>query len=475
VYLFAHEQAATEPSEFELILQEQGERHERDHLLTFAQVRNLADSSLTDRAQRTREAVQNQAPVIYQGVLRAALSGSGDIVTGVPDFVIRSESSYRIRDCKLARSMRGHNHPEIVLQLQTYGWLYEKTFGQPPKALEAYLGDRTIDAVSYAGASRVEEELRKLRALLLLTDEPWEPVGWSKCGRCPFQQRCWTRAAESHDVSVVYGIDQGTARALRDQGIATYDELLERMDAEQLAELTRPRGRGEQRVGLAAPRIITQVRALSTGTVIPLGKPELPSGPIVMLDLEGMPPQNEELDMVYLWGTQIYNDEGPSGPYRPAFAGFGPGADRRGWEDFLRIAAEISRRYGRVPFVHWADSEKVKIATYIERYGDTTGVARRVLADCIDLLKAVRDSFALPVPSYGLKVLERLSGFRRTMTEYGGDWSMARYIRASQSADDTERSRIMGEIARYNEEDLQAMAAVLSWARGLARPIADTF
>jgi predicted RecB family nuclease len=474
VFLLAHETPPGEPGELEGIMRELGERHEKAHLETFAQVRDLGDGNLSDRAQRTREAVRSGAAVIYQGVLRAALPGSQQAIIGVPDFMIRRDDSYAVRDCKLARSAGESSHPEIFHQLQTYGWLFERTFGRPPVALEAYLGDGTLAAIPYLGAERAEKDLSRLRELSLLAGEPWEPVGWSKCSACPFHERCWSRAAESHDVSLVYGLDQGLARALRDKGILTYDALAAQMDAERLAALTRRRGRSDQKVGAAASRILSQAQALAAGKVIRLGRLEIPPGAVVMLDLEGMPPQNEELDRVYLWGMQLYQDEGPAGaatpagPYEPAIAGFGPEGDRKAWEQFLESSKRILREHGGIPFIHWADYEKTKIRSYIERFGDRDGVASRVLDFCFDLLRAVRDSLALPVPSYGLKVIERLCGYTRTMEDYGGDWSIARYIRASESTDEAERSRIMEEIARYNEEDLQAMAAVLSWARSFS-------
>ena len=308
-------------------------------------------------------------------------------------------------------------------------------------------------------------ELGRIRGLALLAEEPWEPVGWTKCGACPFHERCWTRAEKSHDVAVIYKVDKGTARALRDMGITTYDQLLETMDARTLRQLKRPWGSGEQRVGKAADRILAQARALSNGQVIPIGDLALPKAPsFVIFDLEGVPPQYDEMDKVYLWGTQVFGDSGPRGPYTPAVAGFGPEGDREGWEHFLEVASAIFAQYGDIPFVHWAEYEKTKLKSYLVKFGDTGGVAARVLHNCFDLLTAVRDSLALPVPSYSLKVIEKLSGFRRTMKEYGGDWSIGRYIRAGEKDDEGERARIMEEILRYNEEDLQATWAVFKWA-----------
>ncbi len=468
VYLMAHEAPQGEPSEWEQIIMEMGRRHERNHLATFPEARDLSEGSLADRAQRTREAVAAGTTVIYQGVLRAALPGTREVVTGSPDFMIRDGESWRIRDCKLSRSIEGGRHPEITLQLQTYGWLLESTFGKPPAALEAFLGDGSLAPVPLAPAGAVVKELTRMRDLALLPEEPWEPVGWSKCGACVFQERCWTRAEKEHDVSMVFRIDAATARALRERGIATYDDLLATMDDVGLAGLKRRRGMREQKVGAAAGRILAQARALASGKVEALAPLELPQGRVLaMFDLEGVPPQYDELDRVYLWGLAVYTD-GRKGPFIPSVAGFGPDGDREGWESFLKSARSIFAEHGDVPFVHWADYEKTKVKSYTARYGDPGGVAARVLANCFDLLPAVRDAFALPVPSYSLKVIERLSGYERSMEDYGGDWAIGRFIRAEESGDESEREAIMKEILRYNDEDLEATWAVLQWAAGLA-------
>jgi len=466
VFLTARAVPGGEPSELETIIMEMGRRHEADHLATFPAVRNLGEGSQADRAQRTRDAVQSGEAVIYQGVLRAAFPGTRDIVTGIPDFMIRDVDSYRIRDCKLARSLEGGRHPEIVQQLQTYGWLFESAFNRAPAALEAYLGDGTLVTVPYAGAGPAAEELARIRELALRDDEPWEPVGWSKCGGCPFHDRCWSRAESEHDVSLVYRVDSSAARALRARGIRTWDGLLSLGEGE-LAALSLPRARGERRIGASAGRILAQARALAAGKPVRLGRLSGPEGAcLVLFDLEGAPPGRDELERVSIWGMSVH-DGGRRGAYRPAVAGFGAGGDREGWEMFLQSAESIFREHGEVPFVHWADYEKSKIRAYIERHGDRNGVGARVLSLCFDLLAAVRDAFALPVPSYSLKVIEGLAGFKRTMSDYGGDWAIARYLRAGESRDARGRASIMEEILRYNEEDLAATWRVLQWARDL--------
>jgi predicted RecB family nuclease len=455
-------------SDFDILLKDLGDRHEKEHLAAFAQYKDMSDGNLADRARRTKDAVAQGVPVIYQGALRAAFPGSRDIVSGIPDFMIRDGESYRIRDCKLARSVGNGRHTEIDLQLQTYGWLFEKTFAKPPSALEAYLGDRTIASTPYRGEESALGEIARIRELSVREDEPYDPVGWTKCGACPFRARCWSMAEKAHEVSVIYGVDKGTARALRDNGITTYDQLLERMDAKALAKLKRQWGPRTQKVGRQAARILAQARALAEKKVVRLGSLNLPRGArFVMFDLEGIPPQYEELDKVYLWGAQVYGAGGSIGPYKPAVAGFGADGDKAGWERFLAGAREIMEENGEVPFIHWHDYEKNKLLMYIHRYGDPEGTAARVLGACFDLLPVVRDSLALPVPSYSLKAIEGLAGFKRTMKEYGGDWSIGRYIRAVENKDEAERRSIMEEILRYNEEDLKATWVVFQWVKGL--------
>jgi predicted RecB family nuclease len=126
-----------------------------------------------------------------------------------------------------------------------------------------------------------------------------------------------------------------------------------------------------------------------------------------IFDLEGLPPQLDELEKIYLWGLQVYGTE-PS-EYLGATAGFEPYGDREGWEAFLNNARRILDAYGDdIPFVHWHHYERLKLEMYVDRYGDREGVAARVGANLFDLLPATRDSVALPLSSYSLKAVERV-------------------------------------------------------------------
>ncbi len=71
----------------------------------------------------------------------------------------------------------------------------------------------------------------------------------------------------------------------------------------------------------------------------------------------------------------------------------------------------------------------------------------------------------LPDYSYSLKRVEKLAGYKRSLPEATGDWSMAKYIEATETQDPVERQRVMKEILEYNREDLEATSAVLQWLK----------
>jgi len=92
-----------------------------------------------------------------------------------------------------------------------------------------------------------------------------------------------------------------------------------------------------------------------------------------------------------------------------------------------------------------------------------------VLDALVDLLPVTRNSIALPIPSYSLKVVEKYVGFRRALLEANGEWAMARYIEATEMNDPAEQADVLDQIKAYNQEDLDATGAVLEWLRDQPR------
>jgi predicted RecB family nuclease len=458
------------PGPYDEVVRRLGQDHEQRHLQTFPTVVDLRRCPFLDRPARTMEAIRAGAPVVYQGLLIAnvTLGGVECQIVGIPDFLIlEGRRGCIVRDSKISRQIDDKEHPEILRQMSLYGWLYQQVFQEPPLKLQVHSGTGEIVEVTYDRGASGLELLEKIVRCRQAVSESYHPVGWSKCIGCGFHDYCWQRAEASQDVALLPGVDQGLAQALHEQGVASIRDLLTSFDEDSLADFRRPWGDKLHRVGKAAGSILMAAQAMISGKETIIARPALPDcGGYVMFDLEGLPPHLDETEKIYLWGMQVFGEN--QGEYTPAVAGFGSDGDREGWEDFLAKAGAIFKRYGDIPFVHWASYERGRLKTYVGRFGDPDGIAARVQRNLLDLLPVMRNAVVLPLPSYSLKVVEQYVGFQRTQEEYGGNWSMAKYIEAVETVNEQQRAEVMDEILTYNQEDLEATWAVLEWLRAKA-------
>jgi predicted RecB family nuclease len=463
VYLHHKGIKAADPGPYEEVIQRLGVRHEQAHLATLGDAMDLSQGSPEERQTKTLQAIESGARAIYQPFFAATVQMNGKAceVVGIPDFLIREGENYVIRDVKMSGRVNDKDHPEILWQLRLYAWLFELTVDRPPLRLEVLNGKSELITVEHEA---VADKLARLTAVMAAVNEPFEPVGWTRCGGCGYHDRCWAEAVNGNNVALVLKVDKNLARAFHAINVETYDELLAQFDEARLSAFEKPWGKKTQKVGKAAADILLSARALQSGQSIALAPPVLPAATnFVMFDLEGLPPHLDELDKIYLWGMQVFGDR-PS-EYMAATAGFGAHGDKEGWGGFLDCAEKLLASYGNIPFVHWAHYERTKINAYIDRYGDPKGIAAAILDNLFDLLPATQKAVMLPLASYSLKVVEEYVGFQRTQDEYGGAWSMAHYIEATETEDEITRQKLMNDILKYNEEDLAATWAVLLWLR----------
>ena len=423
VYLRHKETEESPAGPYEEVLHRLGEKHESSHLKTFPVFVDLGSGSPEERERKTREEIGNKVPVLYHALLRtiATIKGTKCEVIGEPDFIIREKDGYVIRDSKISRRITEKDHPEILRQLELYGWLFEQMLGKRPQGLQVHSGTGEIVPLLFNGGATALHVLSDILTLKRASSEPYSPVGWTKCGGCPFNYLCWPRAESRQDVALVAGVDQGLANALKRAGIKTIQKFLQSFDEKKLANFERPWGIGTRRVGKKAGTILRMARCQHSGKEMVLQAPDVPdSHHYAMFDLEGLPPHLDELEKMYLWGLQVFGEE-KEGDYMPALAEFGDEGDHEGWKRFIDNAEVIFNEFGDIPFVHWHHYERVRLDIYIERYGDRAGIAARVKQNLLDLLPVCQSSIALPLPSYSLKVVEKYIGFQRSQDEYGGE------------------------------------------------------
>jgi predicted RecB family nuclease len=464
-YRFNGEKEAP-PGPFEEVLFMLGKRHEKNHVDSLGEVFDISELPLDKQAKETQELIKRNTPIIYQGVFisEEVINGYEVHILGIPDIMIFEDLSYVIRDCKLARHADDKRHPEILTQLQLFGYLYKNSTGKKPFRLEVLLGDSSIVEIPYDDGISARNIIKVLSDIVSLKDAPYSPVGWSKCQNCGFGRICWDESVKNKDVALVYGVDQNLARVFRDQKILTIEHLLDKYNETSLSELKRPWGKTLRKVGKDAKGILLQAKAMKEKKNILIDKVKLPENPyLVMFDIEGFPPYLDELEKIYLWGIQVYGEN--IGHFLPAVSPIEPDGDKKGWNNFLNNCQKVFDEYGDIPFVHWHSYEQTKLKLYIERYGDPKGTAQRVLGNLFDLLPVTRKAIVLTELSYSLKVVEKLTDFKRTQDEYGGKWAMAKYIEAVETEDQNIRNEIIDQILKYNEEDLSATWAVFQWLK----------
>jgi len=469
VFLAERVQPTDEPGPYEDALKRLYESHWDAHRQLHTGCLDLGMLEEAERTVATIDAIKSRVPVISKPLLavRSHLGGRSVEIFGEADFLILHGDRYIARNISLARRITPASTSRAsVASLQLFGWLMKRALQLPPAELEILTGNNQIVALPRADAD-ILRLLFQILAAKSSTLPPFSPVGLSKCSGCRFRTRCWTAAEERSDIALLPGVDQELARVLMRQGVSSVQNLLSSYDPDRLANLSRIVASRSVRVGNRAVRIFASARAFGSSSPLWMDQIEakdssLPQSPNwIILDLEGMPPHLDSPEIVFLYGMQVFGAQ--PGPYLSSIGSLDTVTDAAAWQGFLAHAQAIFNEYGDLPIVHWHHYEPAMLKKYINRHGDIDGIGARVLNNLIDLLPIVQDSVALPTSTYSLKAVEKFAGFTRSQTEFGGDWAMSQFLQATKFGAQEGDDRIIANIKRYNEEDLQATFAVLTW------------
>ena len=460
IWLRLHHPELCDPdTSFQDMLRQRGRHLEARHLGTLIDPEQplYKPGDYLNGLNKTLALINNQAPIIYQGVL---LDQSNNYLA-IPDLLIFDpiKQTYKLRDIKMAVDLE--NHDEIKFQMGFYVSVAKSILGYSPE-VEIVKGNNEVVSYSPALDYEVEALIREIRRIEELLDEPTEDVGKSKCGPCGFKGYCWDKALADKDISILPYVDKKVAAKLRVAGVNTCDQLLSCSEALLTGN--------KISLGTAA-KIKRQAEALLKKQVIKVGIPNLPSSylpktrPVIMFDIE-----NDVFDIdlgvkVYLWGCLLAQN-GQDPKVDLIVADPGVTGDKKGWFDFLDYAEKQFYEFGDIPFVHYSHHEKTWVNKYIERYGDPNGIAARVLRNLWDLHPQIKNNFFLPTYSYGLKDVEGLANFSRSQDDYGGLWSIVMYDRYLNASDPVQAQALLDEILVYNTEDIQASLAVYEWIEG---------
>jgi uncharacterized protein len=446
---------------------ELGGEHEQRHLDALREQADVAIigrpaytvEGLTAAAEQTRRAVDRRAPVIYQA---AMFDGR---FLGFADFLVLDGEQYRLRDTKLARSVK----VEALLQLAAYAETLAKAGVPVLPEVELVLGDGAT--VGY----RIDELLPVYRprraALERLLDNhlaggapvSWEDEAVRACFRCP---ECTIQVREHDDLLLVAGMRVSQRARLIDAGVTT------------VAELATHHGPVPELSARTVASLTAQARLQTTPKVD--GKPAfevVDAQPLMVLpdankgdlffDFEGDPlwtADGREWGLEYLWGVLTINDE-----FHPFWAHDRAG-ERQALVDFLAMVRKRLRRYPGMHIYHYAAYEKSTLLRLAGRYGvgenDIDDLLRNGIL--VDLYPLVRKSIRVGTENYSIKSLEPLymgnelrSGEVTTATDSITQY--ARYCALRDEGRGDEAASVLKEIEDYNVYDCRSTRRLRDW------------
>ena len=446
-----------------------GGEHEQRHL---DELRGLAEQNvaiigrpaftvdgLTAAAEATMRAVERRAPVIYQAAMF-----DGRFV-GFADFLVFDGAHYRLRDTKLARSVK----VEALLQLAAYADTLASAGVPVAPDVELVLGDGAD--VSY----RVDELLPvyapRRAALERLLDghlAAGKPVAWEDdeiraCFRCP---ECTLQVRAHDDLLLVAGLRISQRARLIDAGITTTSQLahheggVPELSARTVASLTaQARLQIAPRVDGKPPYEIADAQPLMV-------LPEPDKGDL-FFDFEGDPlwtADGREWGLEYLFGVLDTADN-----FAPLWA-HNRADERQALRDFLTMVRKRRKRHPHMHIYHYAAYEKTALLRLAGRYGVGEDEVDDLLRNgvLVDLYPLVRKSIRIGTETYSLKSLEPLymGGQLRTGDVTTATDSITQYakyceLRAAERDDDA--AVVLKEIEEYNRYDCTSTRKLRDW------------
>lgn len=429
---------------FDELIKSLGDAHEAEVLAGF-ETYEIAKS-----AEHTQDLVEKRVPVLYQPQF---VDPDLNIV-GVPDFLILEGDDYRVADAKLALSIE--NKKAIKAQLGTYRRLAKSVL-----PARVYLGNGDIVDIDPDDDKFAEAFVTEMQALRRSDEIPRTHYSYTKCTPCPFSDFCVPAFKAAGELTLNPAVQARAADGLSRVGVTTLAELAN-SGANELPDVPYLKGHKKKQ------RAILQARSLQSGAVFRVDDIRLPQGDYIHFDVESDPMAHGGAGEVYLWGFLTAPNTNSGFEY--VWKERDETADENAWRAFLTLVGSFRERFETPYLVHYSNYERTQIRHYAERYGDLTdAMVKWLLGDegpLLDLQKIVKDAFVLPVMSYGLKSIcrdPRLANFQWRLAESGSQWSVVRYYDYLDAASDRAAMEIKSEILIYNEDDVRATAALVTW------------
>jgi uncharacterized protein len=465
--------AATPRGSLAELLIEKGATHElnclqdlEDQGLEVFQVpgRN-PDESFEEWVARIGNPMERDFDVIYQ------MPFAHEGIRGIADFLIRVDdhadgyAKYEPIDAKLARA---EGKPGHVLQLCFYADAIKALTGVAPQHIHLWLGTGQRESLIVDQFAPYWRRLQRQLRELLGEEEPGPstPAPCDHCEYCEFKPRCEQQWREEDSLVYVANIRTPERVALEQAQVLTISQLselvepVESIHEENLRRLTR--------------QAALQVASRSTPEAPPLYElieetddpvyghgfnlMPAPDAGDIFFDFEGHPFWTPQCDLFFLSGLYMTNDDG-SWTYEERWA-HDLAEQERMIRELVEFFADRRRRYPGMHVYHYNHTERTSLER-LTRGTESEGLLTSLVDSglFVDLFVVARNAIQVGTESYGLKYLERLTGYERSGGIEQGAGAVVEYEEYMRTKD----PRILVDIATYNRDDVIATKELRDW------------
>ena len=462
---------------FAQMLFEKGQQHEAqclahyrsEGLRVFEVPRGAPGQPFPDWIAGLGDVFATEADVLYQ------LPLLHDGIRGIADFVVRvvdersGATSWEPVDAKLARAQAKPGH---VLQLCCYAEAIEAATGTLPEHIHLWLGSGEIESIRTRDVMPYWRRIRRqLRDLLdrQADEHATEPVPCPHCEFCDFTEVCTAEWRREDSLVFVAGLRNDERLALNADGIRSLGAVAALPEGRTVPciradRLARVMTQSTLQVEARTDRPdVPPFRRIEPGDDPTWGHgfdllPEPDDGD-VFLDFEGHPFWRADTDLFFLFGW-IAQDLPGEWRYHSLWA-HDQEEETQAVRTLVKYLADRRSEHPGMHVYHYNHTERSSFVRLAERYGvATTALTELVETGAfVDLMTVVRNSMQVGVESYGLKEIERVTGFVRDHDISAGAGAVVEYDRWMGTND----GACLERIADYNEDDVRATRALRQW------------
>ena len=392
-------------------------------------------------------------------------------IRGITDFLIRVDdhadgySNYEPIDAKLART---EGKPGHVLQLCFYADAIGALTGETPRQMHLWLGTGDQESLLVEQFGPYWRRLRRQLSALLNAEDigPSRPEPCDHCDYCEFKERCEGEWRREDSLVYVANIRAPERVAIEGAGVRTIVQLAARHEPvvdlhdENLRRLTNQAALqvASRTAPAAAPafELVEPTDDPVYGHGFSLLPP--PDDGDVFFDFEGHPFWTPQCDLFFLSGLYLTNDEG-EWIYDARWAHDLDQQHRMIKELVEFFDARRARRPGMHVY-HYNHTERSSLER-LTRGTETEGLLASLVDSglFVDLFVVAKNALQVGTESYGLKHLERLTGYIRSGGIEKGAGAVVEYEEYMK----TNGQQILDDIAIYNRDDVIATMTLRDW------------